>query len=82
MDELNSRDFPVKKIEVGIYSEEEHTIITCDDTGGGIPEKILFSIYDRHTTTKGEGHGTGYALIKGHCIIDTLSNTDRPALME
>lgn len=69
MDELNSRDFPVKKIEVGIYSEEEHTIITCDDTGGGIPEKILFSIYDRHTTTKGEGHGTGYALIKE--IVDS-----------
>lgn len=69
MDELNSRDFPVKKIEVGIYSEEEHTIITCDDTGGGIPEKILFSIYDRHTTTKGEGHGTGYVLIKE--IVDS-----------
>ncbi len=69
MDELNSRDFPVKRIEVGIYSEEGNTIITCDDTGGGIPEEILFSIYDRHTTTKGEGHGTGYALIKE--IVDS-----------
>lgn len=69
MDELNGRDYPVKKIEVGIYSEERHTIITCDDTGGGIPEEILFSIYDRHTTTKGEGHGTGYALIKE--IVDS-----------
>lgn len=64
MDELSSKDFETKKIEVGIYSDEESTIITCDDTGGGIPEEILFSIYDRHTTTKGEGHGTGYALIK------------------
>lgn len=64
LDELSSRDYPVKKVELGIYSQEGNTIITCDDTGGGIPEEILFSIYDRHTTTKGEGHGSGYALMK------------------
>lgn len=64
IDELNSSSYPVKEIELGIYSENKHTMITCDDTGGGIPEEILFRIYDRHTTTKGEGHGTGYALMK------------------
>lgn len=64
LDELSSREFPVKKVELGIYSQEGNTIITCDDTGGGIPEEILFSIYDRHTTTKGEGHGSGFALMK------------------
>lgn len=64
MDELNSQDYPVKEIELGIYSEEGHTMITCDDTGGGIPEDILFSIYDRNTTTKGLGHGTGFFLIR------------------
>ena len=64
LDELSSRDFPVKKVELGIYSQEGNTIITCDDTGGGIPEEVLFSIYDRHTTTKGEGHGSGYAIMK------------------
>lgn len=73
MDELNSSDYPVKEIELGIYSEKEHTIITCDDTGGGIPEEILFALYDRRTTTKGEGHGTGYALIKE--IIDCYEGT-------
>ncbi len=73
MDELNSSDYPVKEIELGIYSENKHTIITCDDTGGGIPEDILFAIYDRHTTTKGEGHGTGYALMKE--IIDCYEGT-------
>ena len=51
-------------MELGIYSQEGNTIITCDDTGGGIPEEILFSIYDHHTTTKGEGHGSGFALMK------------------
>ena len=73
MDELNQADFEMKKIELGIYSEEGNTIITCDDTGGGIPEEILFSIYDRHTTTKGEGHGTGFVLMKE--IVDSYRGT-------
>lgn len=73
MDELNSRDYPVKEIELGIYSEDGHTMITCDDTGGGIPEEILFSIYDRNTTTKGPGHGTGFALIRE--IVDCYDGT-------
>lgn len=65
--ELNSpkeRQNPVKEIELGIYSEQGHTLIICDDTGGGIPPEVLEKLYDRHTTTKGEGHGTGFALIK------------------
>lgn len=64
MDELNSGPFPVKKIELGIYSREGVTIFCCDDTGGGIPQEILASIYDRGTTTKGAGHGNGFALMK------------------
>jgi sensor histidine kinase regulating citrate/malate metabolism len=73
MDELNHSDYPTKEIELGIYSGEGHTMITCDDTGGGIDEDILIHIYDRHTTTKGEGHGSGFALIKE--IIDCYEGT-------
>ncbi len=73
MDELNSGSHPVKQIEVGIYSEEGNTTIVCDDTGGGIPEEILISIYDRHTTTKGDGHGNGYHLMKE--IVDRYEGT-------
>ena len=65
--ELNSpkeKQNPVKEIELGIYSEQGHTLIVCDDTGGGIPPEVLENLYDRRTTTKGEGHGTGFALIK------------------
>lgn len=73
IDELNGHDYPVKQIELGIYSEEGHTTIVCDDTGGGIPEEILFSIYDPHTTTKGEGHGNGFRLMKD--IVDRYEGT-------
>ncbi len=72
MDELNSREFEEKQIELGIYSEEGHTVIVCDDTGG-IPEEVLFSIYDKHTTTKGEGHGSGLYLIRQ--IVDAYEGT-------
>lgn len=73
IDELNSGDYPDKQIELGIYSDEENTTIVCDDTGGGIPEEILFSIYDSHTTTKGEGHGNGFRLMKD--IVDRYGGT-------
>ncbi len=73
MYELNRKEFEVKQIDLGIYSEEGHTIIVCEDTGGGIPEEVLFSIYDRNTTTKGEGHGTGMALIRE--IVDMYEGT-------
>lgn len=64
MYELNSKEYPVKSIELGIYSEDGHTTIVCDDTGGGIPAEILENIYDRTVTTKGEGHGNGFSLMK------------------
>lgn len=60
----SSQTNQIKEIKLGIYSEQGHTLITCDDTGGGIPPEVLANIYDRHVTTKGEGHGTGFALIK------------------
>lgn len=64
IDELNSRDYPVKEIELGIYADKDSTMIVCDDTGGGIPEDILVKLYDRSTSTKGEGHGIGFSLIR------------------
>lgn len=73
LDELNSSNYSIKKIELGIYSGNGHTMITCDDTGGGIPEEILFRIYDRHTTTKGDGHGNGFAIIRE--IVDCYEGT-------
>ena len=73
MDELNSREFPLKQIEIGIYSEEGNTTIVCDDSGGGIPEEILFTIYDPATTTKGTGHGNGFRIMKD--IVDRYEGT-------
>lgn len=73
MEELNSKDFEEKRIEIGLYMSEDHTIILCDDTGGGIPEDILVKIYDRHTSTKGAGHGNGLHTIRE--VVDFYEGT-------
>lgn len=68
IDELNSNENEIKNIELGIYSDYNDTIITCDDTGNGIEEKILYRIYEMNTTTKGKLHGIG--LYKIRKIVD------------
>lgn len=63
MEELNAHSYPVKQIELGIYCDEEGSVITCEDTGGGIPEDVRAQIFKRGISTKGEGRGTGLPLV-------------------
>ena len=64
IEELNSRAYQVKDVELGIYCEYDCTVITCEDTGGGIPEDVRENIFRRGISTKGEGRGTGLPLVK------------------
>lgn len=64
IEELNAHSYPVKEIELGIYCDDEGTVITCEDTGGGIPEEIRAQMFERGISTKGEGRGTGLPLVK------------------
>lgn len=63
IEELNAHRYPVKQIELGIYCDEEGSVIICEDTGGGIPEEIREQIFERGISTKGEGRGTGLPLV-------------------
>lgn len=63
IEELNAHRYPVKQIELGIYCDEQGTVITCEDTGGGISEEIRENIFDQGVSTKGEGRGTGLSLV-------------------
>lgn len=76
--ELNKKENGIKEIELGIYSSNCHTLIVCEDNGGGIPDEILKNLYKQNITTKGEGHGSGLFIIKqtvdqygGEINIDT-----------
>lgn len=67
-----------REIVLGIYCRPEVSIITCEDTGGGVPEDVLPRIFEKGVTTKGENHGTGLYLVKqitdsrhGEITVDT-----------
>lgn len=38
-------------------------MIVCGDTGGGISEEVRTKMFERGFSTKGEGRGTGMALV-------------------
>ena len=53
-----------REIVLGIYCRPEVSIITCEDTGGGVRDDVLPRIFEKGVTTKGENHGTGLYLVK------------------
>ncbi len=78
IEELNAGDCEVKEIGLGIYCGADVSVITCEDTGGGIRPEVLPRIFEKGVTSKGENHGTGLFLVKqitdrygGDILIET-----------
>lgn len=64
----------IKKIEDGwikldMYIEDDRAVITVEDNGGGIPEKVKPKIFDPYFTTKHQSQGTGLGLHMSYRII-------------
>ena len=64
IEELSESKKDVKEITLGVYTDRNTTILTCEDTGGGIPKALLPHIYERGVSSKGENRGTGLYLIR------------------
>ena len=78
IEELAASGGEAKDIDLGIYCLPELTMITCEDTGRGIPESLRAHIFEKGASSKGKGHGTGLYLVKkiadaygGEIIVDT-----------
>lgn len=78
IEELAASGKELKEIMIGIHMSESCTIITCEDTGRGIPEELLPVIFEKGVSSKGENRGTGLFLIHnltelhhGEIAIDT-----------
>lgn len=78
IEELQASEKEIREITLGIYASPDGTVITCGDTGRGIPEPVLERIFDNGFSTKGSGRGTGLHLVRqitdrcgGEISIDT-----------
>lgn len=78
IEELAASGHEIKEIVLGIHMSTDCTIITCEDTGRGIPGDLLPVIYEKGVSSKGENRGTGLFLIHqllelhgGEITIDT-----------
>ncbi|MCI8453521.1 MAG: GHKL domain-containing protein [Lachnospiraceae bacterium] len=78
IEELSESKKTVREITLGVYTDTDTAILTCEDTGEGIPAKLLPHIYEWGVSSKGENRGTGLYLIRealrqygGEITIDT-----------
>jgi len=78
IEELSMGGGDIKEISLGIHMTDQCSIITCEDTGRGIPPDLLPVIYELGVSSKGENRGTGLFLIhqivemnQGEIVIDT-----------
>ncbi|MEA3373915.1 MAG: sensor histidine kinase [Campylobacterota bacterium] len=72
----NSRDAIVEKqepkghIDIGVTEDSEYFVITVEDNGGGVSEKIIDHIFDPYFTTKEDSKGSGIGLFMSRTIIE------------
>lgn len=59
-----------KTIWVDIYSNEQQCILKMRDSGGGIPVKLIPTIFDPYVTTKESQNGTGLGLYMSKLIVE------------
>lgn len=78
IEELSGGSTDIKEITLGLFCSPDCNIITCEDTGRGIPDELLPRILDRGISSKGSGRGTGLFLVRqitedcgGEIQIDT-----------
>ena len=61
----NVADGAVREVEVCVQEEQQGLLICVEDTGCGIPPKVRQRMFEQGFSTKGEGRGTGLALVQG-----------------
>lgn len=64
VEELDMGQTEIREIKLGLYCRHDCNIITCEDTGRGIPASLASRILERGVSSKGENRGIGLHLIQ------------------
>jgi len=82
-DVFRERQIRDPRIAIRIFRENDRSVVTIADNGGGIPAEIIGKIFDPYFTTKGPDQGTGIGLFMSKTIIErsmkgalTVRNTE------
>ena len=63
IEELSSCGKDVLEIELGLHFNHDVNMISCEDTGRGIPEEILHKVREMGVSSKSGNRGTGLFLV-------------------
>jgi len=69
-DALIGRQVADPRIVIRVFAQGEKTVVTITDNAGGIPQEVLYKIFDPYFTTKGPEQGTGIGLFMCKNIIE------------
>jgi PAS domain S-box-containing protein len=69
-DVLLERQIEEPRITIRAFSENNLSVVTVHDNGGGIVDSILPRIFEPYFTTKGPGYGTGIGLYMSKVIFE------------
>lgn len=75
VDALDQTVRGVKEISVSLHEEAESLLICVEDTGPGLSPEVAAAMFQRGVTTKGQGRGTGLALVSE--VVEAYQGTIR-----
>ena len=67
---LLERKIKEPRITIRAFRENNLSVVTVHDNGGGIVDSILPKVFEPYFTTKGPGYGTGIGLYMSKVIIE------------